>query len=69
MGQDPREAWRRLQAYAASRGGGRGPQMPGGGRGLFGGAAGLILLGAGAVLVNNSLFNGLLTCAALMAFD
>ena len=57
MGQDPREAWRRLQQYAQERGGSR-PNLPGGPRGFFGGAAGLILLGAGVVFVNNALFNG-----------
>ena len=56
MGQDPREAWRKLQQYATERGGR--PNLPGGPRGVFGGAAGLILLGAAGVFVNNALFNG-----------
>ena len=59
MGQDPREAWRRLQATLASaqqRGGG---SMPFGGnpRNIFGGAGAALLLGGGAMALYNSLFN------------
>ena len=56
MGQDPREAWRRLQEMAMnprSR-----PNLPGGPRGFFSGAVGLVLLGGGVVFANNALFNG-----------
>ncbi|MCJ1443060.1 MAG: Prohibitin-2, subunit of the prohibitin complex (Phb1p-Phb2p) [Stictis urceolatum] len=57
MGQDPREAFRRMQRSLASmsqRGGG----MPGGApKGALGGLAGLLLLGGGVLLVNNALFN------------
>ena len=61
MAQDPREAWRRLTAAvqtAQRRGGGLGGGGPG--RGAISGIAGLLLLGGGVVLVNNSLFNGML---------
>ena len=57
MGQDPKEAWRKLQqtlAQAQQRGGGFG----GSPRGFLGGAAGLLLLGGGTVLAMNSIFNG-----------
>lgn len=53
MSQDPRDAWRRLQATMRKTGGGA--QTP---KGLFSGAAGLLLLGGGALVANNSLFNG-----------
>lgn len=53
MSQDPRDAWRRLQATMRKSGGGA--QTP---KGLFSGAAGLLLLGGGAIVANNSLFNG-----------
>lgn len=56
MSQDPRDAWRRLQATMRKSGGGA--QTP---KGLFSGAAGLLLLGGGALVANNSLFNGLFT--------
>ncbi|KAG6989794.1 prohibitin [Physcia stellaris] len=58
MGQDPKEAWRKLQqtlASAQQRGGGN--PFGGSPRNLFGGAGALILLGGGAVLLSNSLFN------------
>ena len=59
MAQDPREVWRKLQqsvnsAQQRGRGG-----LPGGPRNFFGGAAGLLLLGTGVVVVNNALFNGM----------
>lgn len=59
MAQDPKEMWRKLQQTVASaqqkgRGG-----LPGGPRNFFGGAAGLLLLGTGVVVVNNALFNGM----------
>ncbi len=58
MAQDPKEMWRKLQQTVTSaqqkgRGG-----LPGGPRNFFGGAAGLLLLGTGVVVVNNALFNG-----------
>ena len=58
MGQDPREAWRRLtQAVQSAQR--RNPRFGGGpGKGAVGGLATLILLGVGVVGVNNSLFNG-----------
>ncbi len=55
MGQDPREAWRRLQATLQQQGR---KGLGGSPKGLFSGAAGLFLLGGGAILINNSLFNG-----------
>ena len=59
MGQDPREAWRKLQ-QALQQQRGRGVNMgPGGPRAAFGGLAGLILLAGGAVAFNNALFNGM----------
>lgn len=59
MGQDPKDYWRKLQqtvnsAQQKGRGG-----LPGGPRNFFGGAAGLLLLGTGVVVVNNALFNGI----------
>ena len=59
MSQDPKEMWRKLQqtvnsAQQKGRGG-----FPGGPKNLFGGVAGVILLGAGAVVINNALFNGI----------
>lgn len=56
MAQDPKEMWRKLQqsvnsAQQRGRGG-----LPSGPRNL---ATGLILLGTGAVMVNNALFNGM----------
>lgn len=59
MAQDPRDFFRKLQQTVSSaqqrgRGG-----LPGGPRNFYGGAAGLILLGTGVVLVNNALFNGI----------
>ena len=56
MGQDPREMWQKLQQNMNQRAKGG---LPGGPRNFFGGAAGLVLLGTGAVLVNNALFNGM----------
>ena len=58
MSQDPKEVWRKLQqtmntAQQKGRGG-----FPGGPRNFFGAAGGLILLGTGAVVINNALFNG-----------
>ena len=59
MAQDPREFFRKLQQTVSSaqqrgRGG-----LPGGPRNFYAGTAGLILLGTGAVLFNNALFNGI----------
>lgn len=56
MSQDPRDAWRRLQ-NAAMQQGRRG--MGGSSKGIFGGAAGLFLLGGGVLVFNNALFNGM----------
>ena len=59
MGQDPKEAWRKLQQTLASaqQQGRRG--MGGSPRGAIGGVAGLLLLGGAAVVFNNALFNGI----------
>lgn len=58
MARDPREAWAKLQQTLASaqQQGRRG--MGGNPRNVFGGAAGLLLLAGGALVVNNALFNG-----------
>ena len=59
MGQDPRDIFRKLQQglnSAQQKGAGG---LPGGPRNFFGGAAGLLLLGTGVVVVNNALFNGI----------
>ena len=56
MSQDPGEAWRRLQAAMQQGRRGLGPGAP---RGWFSGAAGLLLLGGGAIVISNSLFNGM----------
>lgn len=55
MGQDPREAWRKLQQtfVSGTKGG-----MPGGPRNFFGIGGGVALLIVGGVVVNNALFNG-----------
>ena len=58
MAQDPREAWAKIQRYAQERGGPR-MNLPGGPRGTFGGAAGIIFIIGGGILVNNALFNGM----------
>jgi hypothetical protein len=58
MSQDPRDIFRKLQQglnNAQQKGSGG---LPGGPRNFIGGAAGLILLGTGVVVVNNALFNG-----------
>ncbi|KAL6714679.1 Prohibitin-2, subunit of the prohibitin complex (Phb1p-Phb2p) [Lecanora helva] len=54
MAQDPREMLKKLQRSAQQRASGG---FPGGPRNFFGGAFGLILLGTGAVVINNALFN------------
>lgn len=56
MGQDPKEAWRKLQQTLQQRGGGN--PLGGNPRNFLGGAGALILLGGGAVVLSNSLFNG-----------
>ncbi|KAK9472378.1 PHB2 subunit of the prohibitin-like protein complex (Phb1p-Phb2p) [Dipodascopsis tothii] len=55
MSQDPQEAWRKFQSAVqrASKQRG-GPQPP---ASFIGGALGLVALAAGAVLVNNAMFN------------
>ena len=60
MGQDPKEVWRKLQqTMSSAQQRGRG-SLPGGPRNFLGGAAGLLLLGTGVVVVvNNALFNGM----------
>ena len=58
MGQDPREAFRRLQQALGSAQKRAGGGLPGGPRNFLGGAFGLLLLGGGAVVLNNALFNG-----------
>ncbi|MCJ1338736.1 Prohibitin-2, subunit of the prohibitin complex (Phb1p-Phb2p) [Bachmanniomyces sp. S44760] len=57
MGQDPREAWRKLQQTLtnAQQQGKRG--LGGNPRGAYGGLAGILLLGGGAIFLNNALFN------------
>ncbi|KAI9824893.1 MAG: Prohibitin-2, subunit of the prohibitin complex (Phb1p-Phb2p) [Thelocarpon impressellum] len=57
MSRDPREAWAKVQQtiHSAQQQGRRG--LGGSPKGLFGGAAGLILLAGGAVVANNALFN------------
>ena len=64
MGQDPREAWRKLQQSLAQaqRSGGIG----GSPRNLFGGIGALILFGGGATLLSNSLFNGMETSVIIL---
>ena len=58
MAQDPKEFFRKVQqSLSSAQQRGRGG-LPGGPRNFFGGAAGLLLLGTGAVVVNNALFNG-----------
>lgn len=59
MSQDPREAWRKLQQTLASaqQQGRRG--LGGAPKNLLGGTLGLILIGGGALVVNNALFNGM----------
>ena len=57
MGQDPREAWRKLQTSfvnSSRRGGG----FPGGPRNFFALGGGVVLLIGGVWVVNNALFNG-----------
>lgn len=63
MAQDPRDIFRKLQRGLndAQQKGSRG--LPGGPRNFFGGAAGLVLLGTGVVVVNNALFNGTVVSA------
>ena len=62
MGQDPREAWRKLQQTLANaqQQGKRG--IGGSPKGALGGIAGLLLLGGGVIVFNNALFNGRDSC-------
>ena len=55
MGQDPREAWRKLQTQFKGRTGGG---FPGGPRFSFGLGGGIVILVGGAWAINNALFNG-----------
>ncbi|KAI9844135.1 MAG: Prohibitin-2, subunit of the prohibitin complex (Phb1p-Phb2p) [Thelocarpon superellum] len=57
MSNDPRETWAKFQRtlQSAQQQGRRG--MGGSPRGFLGGAAGLLILGGGGVLLSNSLFN------------
>lgn len=59
MGQDPREAWRKLQQTLANaqQQGRRG--LGGSPKGAFSGAAGVVLLVGGYLVFNNALFNGI----------
>lgn len=58
MAQDPRDYFKKLQqSISSAQQKGRGG-LPGGPRNFFGGAAGLVLLATGAVVVNEALFNG-----------
>ena len=62
MAQDPREYFQKLLSQAQQRGRG---SLPGGPRNFLGGAAGLLLLGTGVVVVvNNALFNGMTLSSA-----
>ncbi|MDI1489889.1 MAG: Prohibitin-2, subunit of the prohibitin complex (Phb1p-Phb2p) [Ramalina farinacea] len=54
MGQDPREAWRKLQTQFKGRTGGG---FPGGPRFSFGLGGGIVILVGGAWAINNALFN------------
>jgi len=64
MAGDPQETWKRLQQQLQSAqqrgrsafGGAGGGGSP---RGAIGGVAGLLLLAGGAVVFNNSIFNGM----------
>lgn len=58
MARDPRETWAQLQRgfQNAQEQGRRG--LGGSPKGVFGGAAGLILLAGGVIVANNALFNG-----------
>ena len=61
MAQDPKEFFQKVSKSlnsAQQKGAGG---LPGGPRNFFGGAFGLILLGTGVVVVNNALFNGVVT--------
>lgn len=57
MGQDPREAYQRLQRQLTQRLKFRGGGLPGGGAAAGGGAA-LFLVGLGAFALSQSLYNG-----------
>lgn len=57
MGQDPKEAWRKLQQTLASAQQRGGAGFGGNPRNLFGGAAGAALLLGGGMVLFNSLFN------------
>jgi len=66
MSGDPQETWRRLQ-QTLQNAQQQGKKFGGGGgnpRGAIGGVLGLAILGGGAVLLNNSLFNGSFSCAS-----
>ena len=59
MGQDPKEAWRRLQQTLASAQQRSGTKPLGGSpRNFLGGVGALLLFGGGAVALSNALFNG-----------
>ena len=67
MGQDPRDAWRKLQqTFANAQQQGR-KGMGGAPKGALGGMVGLIILGGGALVFNNALFNGKLKALILSA--
>lgn len=59
MSGSPQETWRKLQRSFANAQRKGGQSFPGPNpRNVFGGAAGLLLLGGGAIFVSNALFNG-----------
>ncbi len=71
MARDPREAWAKLQqTLASAQQQGRRGMGGGNPRNLFGGAAGVLLLVGGVLVVNNALFNGMfpiiLACIVLI---
>ena len=57
MATDPKEYMQRLQRAIQQRQGGFGGGMPGGAPAAGRGLVGLIILGAGALVVSNSIFN------------
>ena len=58
MGQDPRDYYRKLQQTLSNAQAKGSKGLPGGPGNFFGSAAGLLLLGGGALVLNNALFNG-----------
>ena len=54
------EAFRRLAQQLQRANSGGGPRIPGGGKGLFAGSGLIVALVGGGLLLNASLFNGVL---------